>query len=761
MPTQSQQAVRHDDGYTDPQAPAGYDTDPLVELARIVSEGPVFGGRHAPPIEAPSVEAPAFETTPAAPPVAPPAEARPAAAAPVVHVAANPVPAEPVFEAVPEPVAAAPEVVAYSAPDRGEPEYSQADLSRELEAELMGDPSLAVAADAAPSDPSDEEAARAQSEYEQELHRQYLEQQAAYEAELAAYNAAIAAMKAQAGGVGAETGPETAPTDAGPNDTGPTDANIVDLGQSMADLSAKRAVTVQPEPQHETAPRPAAAAPVAAPVAADDFDPDFRYDFSGLTAATPAPDMDMTVEGQKPDDERSGRGLLVAASIVGILLLGGASYAGYRALAGAAGPQEPRIIRADGGDFKRYPDVDGATKTTGKSEMARLEGGAKGPERLVSREETPVRTVPTTETGGDGGTMAGGAREGAPSRTVRTFVVRPDGSFTSKKMLPTTVTSSGKNAVIRTVSVRTIETGGSSGEGSTGSVIMSSKTGAPLIKAPARTTKSGEGSDTAITVETGSSSDEAGDDDTGGSEPRTMTTTSESGGGSTRPDTIRDVLKRPMTSPGEGSTATRKAATTSSGDDTETESGTSTASSDDGDTETETVATATRKTTAAKPTRKTRSTSASTGTDPLPVRRVRTTRTTTVEKPANAPLSLLPDSTSGSTKTRRTTTRTASAAPVTTSTATSAATGTAAGSGAYMIQIYSDKSEELARSTYSKLQRRYPSQLGNRAPIVRSAEVGSRGVYYRVYIGRFDRAEAYRVCGDLKNAGGDCLVKRR
>jgi len=51
--------------------------------------------------------------------------------------------------------------------------------------------------------------------------------------------------------------------------------------------------------------------------------------------------------------------------------------------------------------------------------------------------------------------------------------------------------------------------------------------------------------------------------------------------------------------------------------------------------------------------------------------------------------------------------------------------------------------------------------LGNRQALVRRADLGSKGVYYRAQVGPFESAdEANQFCGDLKSAGGQCIVQR-
>ena len=44
---------------------------------------------------------------------------------------------------------------------------------------------------------------------------------------------------------------------------------------------------------------------------------------------------------------------------------------------------------------------------------------------------------------------------------------------------------------------------------------------------------------------------------------------------------------------------------------------------------------------------------------------------------------------------------------------------------------------------------------------VHRADLGAKGIYYRVLVGPFANAnEAVELCGKLKAAGGNCLIQR-
>src|SRR5208282_2679386 len=81
--------------------------------------------------------------------------------------------------------------------------------------------------------------------------------------------------------------------------------------------------------------------------------------------------------------------------------------------------------------------------------------------------------------------------------------------------------------------------------------------------------------------------------------------------------------------------------------------------------------------------------------------------------------------------------------------------------GGYAVQLTSQRSESAAQAAFHSLQARYPNQLGGREPILRRADLGSKGVYYRALVGPFaSMEEAAGLCSSLKAAGGSCIVQR-
>lgn len=106
------------------------------------------------------------------------------------------------------------------------------------------------------------------------------------------------------------------------------------------------------------------------------------------------------------------------------------------------------------------------------------------------------------------------------------------------------------------------------------------------------------------------------------------------------------------------------------------------------------------------------------------------------------------------------TTSSAPSAPAATAAVTPAPTAPA-GSGAYVVQVSSQKSETDALGSWKVLQSRYPQLLGSYKATVKKADLGDRGVYYRAQVGPFTtREQANDLCNSLRAQGGDCLVQK-
>jgi hypothetical protein len=122
---------------------------------------------------------------------------------------------------------------------------------------------------------------------------------------------------------------------------------------------------------------------------------------------------------------------------------------------------------------------------------------------------------------------------------------------------------------------------------------------------------------------------------------------------------------------------------------------------------------------------------------------------------ANGPLSLAPQGAppQADGPTRLAATNPTQVAPINTPATSS--------SGGYLVQVSSQRNEADAQASYRALQSKFPTVLGSHAPVIRRADLGERGVYYRAMVGPFGTSEeASQFCGSLKSAGGQCVVQR-
>ena len=117
---------------------------------------------------------------------------------------------------------------------------------------------------------------------------------------------------------------------------------------------------------------------------------------------------------------------------------------------------------------------------------------------------------------------------------------------------------------------------------------------------------------------------------------------------------------------------------------------------------------------------------------------------------ANAPPTLSPQSAPAS-----------DPAPPTRLAATNAVQTAPSAGGDYLVQVSSEKNEAHARASYRALQNKFPAALGSRPPVIKRADLGDKGVYYRTMVGPFGSTEeAAQFCGNLKSAGGQCVIQK-
>jgi tetratricopeptide (TPR) repeat protein len=92
--------------------------------------------------------------------------------------------------------------------------------------------------------------------------------------------------------------------------------------------------------------------------------------------------------------------------------------------------------------------------------------------------------------------------------------------------------------------------------------------------------------------------------------------------------------------------------------------------------------------------------------------------------------------------------------------AAEAASETAAPAGAWTVQVASAGSEDAAWSTWKKMKARYKALSSEDAHVVR-ADLGKKGVFYRVRLGGYDeQKDAGKACAKLKAKGVNCFISK-
>ena len=78
--------------------------------------------------------------------------------------------------------------------------------------------------------------------------------------------------------------------------------------------------------------------------------------------------------------------------------------------------------------------------------------------------------------------------------------------------------------------------------------------------------------------------------------------------------------------------------------------------------------------------------------------------------------------------------------------------------GGWRVQIASVKSEDIAKSTWARLQAAHGDVLANLRMQPARVDLGDKGVWYRVQAGPLDEKQAANVCSTLKSRKADCVV---
>jgi cell division septation protein DedD len=90
-----------------------------------------------------------------------------------------------------------------------------------------------------------------------------------------------------------------------------------------------------------------------------------------------------------------------------------------------------------------------------------------------------------------------------------------------------------------------------------------------------------------------------------------------------------------------------------------------------------------------------------------------------------------------------------------------AAVPPSAGMTGYRLQLGAVKTPEVARSESDRIKRLYGDLLGSLGLSVERADLGDRGVFYRIHAGPIaDAAQAERVCAQLRQRGQGCILAK-
>jgi len=81
--------------------------------------------------------------------------------------------------------------------------------------------------------------------------------------------------------------------------------------------------------------------------------------------------------------------------------------------------------------------------------------------------------------------------------------------------------------------------------------------------------------------------------------------------------------------------------------------------------------------------------------------------------------------------------------------------------GDYRVQIGSLPSKAKAEAEWARLRKKFPKQLGSLEMHLERADLGAKGVYYRIQAGPLSESAAKKTCLELKAGTGGCIVVRR
>jgi len=77
--------------------------------------------------------------------------------------------------------------------------------------------------------------------------------------------------------------------------------------------------------------------------------------------------------------------------------------------------------------------------------------------------------------------------------------------------------------------------------------------------------------------------------------------------------------------------------------------------------------------------------------------------------------------------------------------------------GGWRVQVASVKNEDVAKSTWARLQSAHGDVMANLRMQAVRVDLGDKGVWYRVQAGPLDEKQAQSICGTLKGRKADCV----
>lgn len=438
-----------------------------------------------------------------------------------------------------------------------------------------------------------------------------------------------------------------------------------------------------------------------------DDDGEFAIDDDDLSV----PEYDAIVESDHSHSNR--RGLVAAAAVVGIVVVGGAGfYLWNSSLGGDAGAGGPRVIAADSEPVKIKPDSPGGKTVPNQDlavydKVAGTESGTPSQQNLVNTTEEPVDVVQRTldpdtlplEGRAEGADANGKSEDrlaasegteanngaaiaetnGISPRKVRTLVVKPDGTIVARET-PAAATQTGETGVAASGASATIAQPSSESLATDGNATRT------VALAPANSTAPADNATPVTTTPAADSTQVASTSPTQNAGASALT-----GEDASLPPIEADLRNTgavpvPGSKPGGQSSGAQAVASTGA------------------------------------------DTSQPAATAPVPSAR-----------PAEQPVNIV---------------------EAVNERGNLAGSAPADNPGGYVMQISSQPSEAGAQESYRNLSRRYASIIGDRGVSIQRANIANRGVFYRVRIPAGSKAEATSLCNQYKAAGGSCFVAR-